>query len=64
MATKIGMRKYQNAVDGSRGFCTVCRKFTREMTEPDAEHYDCPKCDGKTVMGAENALMVGEIDVS
>jgi hypothetical protein len=33
------------------------------MTEPDAEGYDCPQCGNYTVMGAEQALLTGEIDV-
>lgn len=45
------------------GWCTECNEFTRDMTEPDAEGYKCPVCDGMTVMGAENALISGLIEV-
>lgn len=58
---KLTVKKFQNAVDASKGWCTHCRKFTRDSTEPDAEGYDCPKCNNNTVMGAENALIVGMI---
>lgn len=49
--------------DYSAAWEAKCKKFTRDCTEPDAEGYDCPKCGGKTVMGAENALMTFTIDI-
>ena len=63
MAKKIGQRAFQNACDQYKGFCTHCQKFTRGETEPDARDYPCPKCGGNTVMGAEDALLSGELDI-
>ena len=64
MKKKIGQRAFQNACDKYRGFCTACQKFTRGETEPDAERYRCPRCKGATVMGAEQAVICGELDVA
>ena len=47
-----------------QGYCTVCEDFTRDSTEPDAEGYDCPICGQDAVMGVEQALLLGEIDIS
>ena len=57
---------YEDAVERYLGWCTSCKDFTREQTEPDAEEYLCPICDEDTVFGAENAYIDGlfEIDGS
>lgn len=52
---------YTDATDNYMGWCTECRDFTRECSEPDARHYDCPKCGGSSVFGAEQALLEGMI---
>lgn len=52
---------YQEAVDSYVGWCTECKEFTRDCTEPGAVKYDCPKCGQRTVMGAEQALLMGYI---
>lgn len=59
MANKLHITEaeYQDARDNYEGFCTVCNAFTRLETEPDADEYDCPECEGLTVVGAENALV-------
>lgn len=59
MAKAITRAEYQEAREGYLGWCTGCEEFTRETTEPDAEGYDCPKCEGATVIGVENALCEG-----
>lgn len=48
-------------IEDYMGWCTFCRDFTRDCTEPDAEGYDCPECDQNTVMGAENAILEGRV---
>ena len=54
---------YTEACDSYTGFCPDCGEFTRDCTEPDAENYDCPDCDKNNVCGAEQALLLGLIDI-
>lgn len=49
--------------DSYMGYCKTCKEFTRDSTEPDAENYDCPVCENLTVVGAEDALVMGLIDI-
>lgn len=53
--------EYIDAVENDMGWCTSCEEFTAEGVEPDAEEYTCPCCAERTVMGAEQALLSGEI---
>ena len=55
--------EFLDACDSFRGWCTNCKDFTRDCTEGDAEGYDCPVCEEDTVMGAEQALLMGEISI-
>lgn len=57
----VTQNEYAMAARDYIGWCTSCHEFTRDCTEPDAEEYDCPKCEQNTVMGAEQALLTGEI---
>jgi len=45
------------------GYCTECKDFTEDEVEPDAEGYDCPDCENQTVLGTEQALLMGLIEV-
>lgn len=56
--------RYLEACEGYEGWCTNCREFTRESTEPDADGYKCPECQDQTVVGAENALLMGLFDLT
>ena len=62
--SKVDARQYEDAVEEEMGWCTTCHAFTREMTEPDALNNDCPLCGNDTVMGAEQALLEEEIELS
>lgn len=42
--------------------CLECG-FIREGVEPDAERYQCPECRAMAVMGMEQALLCGHIEV-
>ena len=53
---------FRDAMDSNQGWCTHCQEFTNDYAEPDAEHYKCCVCGNMTVMGAEQALICGEID--
>ncbi len=61
--TIVKMADYLDATENYVGWCTVCKEFTRDQTEPDAEDYDCPGCEQNTVMGAEQAMVCMEIEV-
>jgi hypothetical protein len=38
-------------------------EWTDGGVEPDAEEYECENCGEPQVMGAEQALLLGELDV-
>jgi Zn finger protein HypA/HybF involved in hydrogenase expression len=61
MVTAVDEVRFVEALENHEGWCSTCGDFTRECTEPDAEHYKCPQCQGMTVMGAEWALLSGEV---
>lgn len=61
--TTVSMAEYLDATENYTGWCVICKEFTRDHTEPDAENYDCPGCDNHTVMGAEHAMITEEIEV-
>ncbi len=55
---------YAEACDSNLGWCRACQAFEGECVEPDAEGYSCPCCNGtNTVYGAEQALLLGLIDI-
>lgn len=60
----LSMEEYQDMADSYQGYCTLCEAFTRDCTEPDAEEYDCPDCGENSVMGAEQAILLGEIEIT
>ena len=55
--------QFAHASDQFEGYCTHCKALTRYHTEPDAEGYDCPDCERLTVMGIDQALIYGLIDI-
>jgi predicted RNA-binding Zn-ribbon protein involved in translation (DUF1610 family) len=55
---------YMEMTESYMGFCPDCGDFTRDTTEPDAENYDCPDCEKNNVVGAEQALLLGLIDIT
>lgn len=55
---------YEEACDDNAGYCTACDDITSDSgVEPDAEGYKCPTCDAMTVMGVEQALLVGKLEI-
>jgi len=56
---KITESEYHEAENNYLGYCPKCDALTREMTEPDAEGYDCPECGENTVQGVMTALLEG-----
>ena len=46
------------------GYCTTCEDVTVEGgVEPDARGYECPECGMNTVIGIEEALIDGLIEI-
>lgn len=62
---KMTTAQYHEACDENAGYCAQCDGLTVESgVEPDASGYDCPGCPWKAVMGVEQALIEGRIEVS
>ena len=61
---KITQERYEEACESYEGWCKVCQDFTRAECEPDADKYPCPECKANTVVGAENALIMGLFEFS
>lgn len=59
----MDLETIEDAMQKYEGFCQDCREFTRPQTEPDAEGYDCPQCDGHNVIGAEQGNILGVFDL-
>lgn len=55
--------EYTEACESNMGYCTNCKDFTTDSCEPDARKYKCDVCDLRTVFGAEEALMMGIIEI-
>ena len=60
----ISVAQYRQANSASEGFCTACQDFTTGCVEPDAEDYECEACGECAVVGADQALLLGLIDVT
>ena len=58
---KMTEDEYRDASRDMMGLCLECKALTRSHTEPDAEHYDCPKCGKNSVVGMDTALIDGII---
>lgn len=60
---EISEERYMEACESYSGYCSGCDDITQDSgVEPDAEGYKCPTCDAMTVMGIENALIMGKIE--
>ena len=44
------------------GICIGCGAWA-EQVEPDAHEYPCQECGENAVMGAEEALLAGHLDI-
>jgi hypothetical protein len=55
--------EYLEMTEDDMGYCQNCEDFTNDSVEPDAEGYVCDCCGKSTVMGTENALIMGLIEI-
>jgi len=63
-AVKISAEEYLKLTEDYAGYCTACEKVIPEAgIEPDAEDCECPLCEGKFMIGLDNAVVEGNIEV-
>lgn len=57
------MEDLQELINDFAGYCTHCEDVTNESgVEGDAEGYQCDCCGNFTVMGIENAILMGHFN--
>ena len=62
MSIKMSQVEFEDARESYQGFCTECNEITIDGgVEPDATDYYCDSCGNDTVVGMEEALLMGEI---
>lgn len=60
----MNIAEYEEHRDSDDGYCTHCKDWTVfGGVEPDAHNYNCPECDNDTVIGAEEVIMEGIINI-
>lgn len=59
---KMTFARFETATENYLGFCVTCGR-SRKHCEPDAREYPCAKCKTNTVYGAEELLIIGEIEL-
>jgi hypothetical protein len=60
----ISIESFHDHVDNDDGYCTDCEDWTAlGGCEPDARRYRCNECGKKTVFGAQEALLMGLIEI-
>ena len=53
---------FQQLCENYAGYCPECDDVTCDWgVEPDAEECSCPFCEEDTVMGMDNALLMGHV---
>lgn len=58
----VSFEEYNDGCENYQGICLSCGAF-RDNVEPDAEEYECEECGAFEVMGLEQALLCGKIEV-
>jgi hypothetical protein len=59
----ISEEEYYDHCDSDDGLCLACGEIREGSTEPDAEGYECEECGAHKVMGFEQAMICGFIEV-
>ena len=57
----ISEDNYISMVEDNCGLCMACGTEA-ECVEPDARKYKCEECGNRSVYGAEELLLMGEIE--
>jgi len=58
----VSREEYEELVEGYMGLCLAC-EHRQGCVEPDAEHYRCENCHELEVFGAEQLLLLGELEI-
>lgn len=59
----ITVDEFKEYSDDNMGVCLACDEL-QSGCEPDAENYECESCGEPKVFGLEQALIIGQIDIS
>jgi len=60
---KFSSSDYRYATSNHQGICLACWELNYEV-EPDAHNYECEYCGQPMVMGMEDALLEGHIEIT
>ena len=50
--------------DDYNGICLICGEICYGSVEPDARGYPCEACETNTVVGLQEALLMGRVSVA
>ena len=59
---ELSEEEFYRLNEESGGFCRTCGEEAYGV-EPDARNYECESCEANQVFGAEELLMMGEIEI-
>lgn len=62
MTIKLTEGEYVAATEDYLGYCTACGE-ERSECEPDARNYKCEGCGKPSVFGAEELMLMGDIEL-
>jgi hypothetical protein len=62
--TSITSEEYHQHRGDYDGLCLSCRAWTYGDTDPDTEGGVCDNCGESSVCGTEQALILGELDIT
>lgn len=61
---KLSIDEYNDYTNDYCGYCSTCNDITQfDGVEPDAREYECPNCEQNTLMGVEEAMMEGILEI-
>jgi hypothetical protein len=64
MTIELREEEYVEHTEGYDGVCLACGTWTCGGVEPDAHDDPCAACGERKVCGAEEALMMGQIELT
>lgn len=56
--------EFSELSDSYAGICLACGEIQYDGVEPDAEEYECESCAENQVMGLEQALICGHLELT